>query len=312
MLTRNEWLVAISAPNSAAVVRDLICMGHNPFQFTIEFSFSLLPLLQLACMEKCPMRFNLTRTQLTSCSQEFLPPRVQTVLALLDARANIRETDVDDTQTALFCAVSSYNVPVIELLLSRSSDIQCYTNRAGTTVMHEWAVASPVLHKEKQVYEAVLHCLAVLNPPPPFSHADHQGVTPLLMASKCNARNMIMYYKMLVMRGETVNVNYMDHERCAALHNIVDLTPDPIPMRDPTEKIEDRVEAMVLLLDNGADAFVGCYDASTRHNTPVEILENNTGYGADELREAFAAFLLRMRRIYSARHSSTKKRHVFS
>ena len=118
-LTRDQWLVAISAPDSTAAVRELIRTGHCPANFATAHSFSLFPLLQLACTEQCPLRFNLQGTGLTSAYHACMPPRVQTVQALLDARANVGETDAGDTQSALVCAVASYHVPVIELLLSR-------------------------------------------------------------------------------------------------------------------------------------------------------------------------------------------------
>ena len=154
-LTRDEWLVAISAPDSTAAVRELIRAGHCPANFACARSFSLLPLLQLACTEQCPLQFNLRGARLTSADGACLPPQVQTVQTLLDARANVGETDAGDTQSALVCAVASYHVPVMELLLSRSRGvgggglIQCYINRAGSTVMHEWAAASPVIHKDE-------------------------------------------------------------------------------------------------------------------------------------------------------------------
>jgi len=302
MLTRDEWLVAISAPDSTAAVRELIGIGHPTARFAFPAyprQFSMLPLLQLACTEQCPLTFNLSGTRLLSRYRACLPPQLETVRTLLDARADVRETDAGDIQSALVCAVASYHVPLIELLLSRSvgggEPIQCYVSRLGHTVMHEWAVASPVLHKDEQDYEAVLDCLAALHPPPPFEHADHRGVTPLLMASKCRARGVITYYRMLEMRGMAVDLDYMDHAHRAALHSIVDLSPEQTPPRDPTETTEDRVEAMVFLLEHGADAFVGGSDESMMLSTPAKIIENNKGCGADALREAFAAFQRRKR-----------------
>jgi len=175
--------------------------------------------------------------------------------------------DVD--ATTLCIAMSEYSVPLLKLLVRRDTHL-LKTCSNGYTMMLLWASGPwfDGVHTTDAQYRDVLRYL-VYNEAP-LDHTAANGNTPLLVAAASRSQSMIMYLKMMRSEGHFVDVNHRNNNGLSALHMLVGYKTGS--SRDHSDTMQSRGDAMLLLLELGADPVIGRGDRDKR---TVEDVANN-------------------------------------